>query len=382
MVSTNQDHEFIGEPPKWTPLAYPAPLPQDSGEYFRDENSARFPDFPLQPMLEAVITEKPDFEVRDIDIIACGSTLGNLLRFVQGQDTPFRMLVEVVDNTVCFMRRENSPRELISGVYGYGHTFPEAYTSWSREVKGSESHQRVIKYDLAGFKCLVRYEVDGYLPEALGKEDDKPKSDQRPSEDVTELEELLSSDMQKAMVSNMPESAEDAASRPLKTEIRGKRIPQSALFDLKTRSIKKKHEEDTLESQIPRLWLRQIPNFILGYHSYGLFHDISIHHVSAAIEKWEEDQQATLTKFAVLLNKITAFARSMESGKLEITREEDSSVLSLREQCDDAGRAFPPHITKLWDAEAPEPGSDEYAWDSNGSDSDRDGSDVSGVALR
>lgn len=37
------------------------------------------------------------------------------------------MLVEVIAGTVHLIRRENTPKEQILGVRGYGHTFPEAY---------------------------------------------------------------------------------------------------------------------------------------------------------------------------------------------------------------------------------------------------------------
>src|SRR5437764_7357210 len=89
--------------------------------------------------------------------------MGNLLRFVRKIDKPFRFHVEVVGNTVFFIRREISPTELIPNVRGYGHTFPEAYTTWETDARGSESHQRIVMYTFGGLKCLVRFESDGYL---------------------------------------------------------------------------------------------------------------------------------------------------------------------------------------------------------------------------
>ena len=64
--------------------------------------------------------------MRDVDIIGCGNTLNNLFRFARGDAASFRMLVEVIGNTVFFIRRENSPTEVYTGIRGYGHTFPEA----------------------------------------------------------------------------------------------------------------------------------------------------------------------------------------------------------------------------------------------------------------
>lgn len=327
-------------------------------------------------MLEAVVTEKPGFDLRNIDIIACGSTLGNLLRFVQGNDAAFRILVEVVDNTVCFIRRENSPREFIPDVRGYGHTFPEAYTTWSAEVRGSESHQRVLKYKLAGFKCLVRFEADGYLPDLFEQTKDQAWDSQCTGHDAIESDDVLTATLEQTLISNMPESAAGHESKPLETKKGGTRIPQSAVFDMKTRSFRKKDDEDTFRKELPRMWLSQIPNFLLGYHTYGVFDDINIRDVRDDIKKWETTQRPVLTKFANLLELITSFARSTEHGRLEITREEDSPVLHLREQCADVGSALPAHMIKLWEDAVSEP--DEQYASSMSNDSD---SEASGIGL-
>lgn len=64
----------------------------------------------------------------------------------------------------------------------------------------------------------------------------------------------------------------------------GNQVPQSAVFDLKTRSIKKM-DVDTIAEELPRLWISQIPNFILAYHTQGVFNDIQIHDVRDAVKE-------------------------------------------------------------------------------------------------
>jgi hypothetical protein len=288
-------------------------------------------------MIQAVLAENPGFRFQDIDITACGSTLGNLLRFVRGQDQPFRMLVEAIGNTVFFMRRENSPTEKISNVYGYGHAFPEAYTTWSVAVKGSESHQRIMKYDFAGLKVLVRFEADGYLPQLAPNEKNKGTNDDlKDNKGLSEDDLILS--IKETTLTN-PAGATAEISRPLEVTEAGNHIPQSAVFDLKTRSIRKK-TEDTIGEELARLWIAQVPNFVLAYHTAGVFNDIQMHDVRENIKAWEKKQQLALTDFANLLNMIVTFVRSSDLGRLEITREEGSSVLELRTQCHDAGRAL------------------------------------------
>ncbi|KAL2001968.1 hypothetical protein VTN02DRAFT_920 [Thermoascus thermophilus] len=248
------------------------------------------------------------------------------------------MLVEAVGDTVFFVRREHSPTELIPNVYGYGHTFPEAYTTWEADVKGSESHQRIIRYTFAGLDCLVRFEADGYHRDLVST---KAKEASGSAEDDTDLDDLLSS-LGESSVS----SYSSARDRPLTITHGGQPIPQSAIFDLKTRSIRKK-DQDTLGNELPRFWVAQIPNFILAYHSWGLFHEIQTRDVRAEIERWEDENKDVLHQFAALLRKLVNFARGTSSGKFEIRRQE-VGVLELREQCDGVGSTLPPAIEDLW----------------------------------
>jgi hypothetical protein len=300
-------------------------------------------------MIEALLTEKPGFPLSDVDIIGCGSTLGNLLRFARGQAQSFRMLVEVVGNTVFFIRRENSPTETIPDVRGYGHTFPEAYTTWSTSVQRSESHQRVISYEFADMKCLVRFEADGFLPDLIP--DLETQKDHAPvTRDITAEDLLLS--IQEATISRAHSATTDAKSEKLNILKKGRHIPQCGVFDLKTRSVKR-IEVDTLEEELPRLWVRQIHNFVLAYHTFGKFKDIRVQDVRENLKHWEESQQPALVKFASLLRMVVSFARSAESGKIEIERAEDEKVLNLREPGGVVNSVLPPVLTSKWDVETP-----------------------------
>lgn len=136
-------------------------MKEDSGTYYRDPNAARFPEYPIAPVVQAVSETNPSFPAAEVDIVACGSTLGNILRFSRGQGKAFRFEVETIGNSVFFVRKENDPKEIIEGIRGFGHSFPEDNTTWEPEMKGSETHQRVIQYRLGGLSCLVRFECDG-----------------------------------------------------------------------------------------------------------------------------------------------------------------------------------------------------------------------------
>ncbi|KAK1144125.1 hypothetical protein N8T08_005787 [Aspergillus melleus] len=315
-----------GCPPAWTPVTQPIQLSEDSGEYFRDQNAARYSSHPLQPAMEALLKQDPTFELDSVHIVACSSTLGNLLRFVRDPNKKFRVLVEVVGSTVFFLRRENSPTEIIPDVRGYGHTFPEAYTTWDRDVRGSESHQRVIRYRFGEVECLVRFEADGYFRDRCNDASDTP----RPRDSA------ITSLLGQATVS--PHEPEDTGS--LEIQDAGHVIPQAAIFDLKTRSIKRKHD-DIMAEELPRLWVSQTPNFLVVFHKNGRFDDIRIQEARSAIQEWEIRESNALCQFHALLIQLISFAHGRLDRRFEIVHEEFADALELREVMPDVNHVVP-----------------------------------------
>lgn len=298
----------------------------------------------MEPAIVAGLKAAPEIcREGTVDIVACGSTLGNLLRFVRGQDKTFRMLVEMVEGTVFFIRRENSPTELIPEVRGFGHTFPENYTTWDRDLKGSASHERLLRYNFGGLRFLVRFGADGYIEEpgrATRKSSTTTPAASKAS--PTTVSELLSS-LDDAHISSNTSSA---SSTGLKIQSAGSVVDQSCIFDLKTRSIKKRFN-DTLGEELPRLWVAQIPKFILAYHDWGLFKDIQIQDVREKVKEWEEDQKHDLAKFASLVHRIVAHVRTNPKGKLELSHD-GKGVLEIHEVLADANDALSPEVKAMW----------------------------------
>lgn len=314
---------LVGKPPVWMPPIATSRLNEDSGDYYRDQNAARFPSHPLEPAVRAVHDSDPEFATNSIDIFGCASTLENLLRFARGIDKSFRTLVDVVGNTVFLTRRENSPTELIPDVRGFGHTFPEAYTSWEGDIKGSQSHQRILRYSFGDIKILVRIKADGYFQDKIGlTQQGKEVEDSHATDSI---DQSLAS-MLHAQAASSPT---DASDKPLTVHPRGSRVPTAAVFDLKTRSHRKK-DDDTLSEELPRLWVSQIPNFVLAFHDKGLFEDIRIQNVRREVEDWEQTNHHDLARFAALIHKVVSYARSNGGQQLELRRK-DSGPLEIRE---------------------------------------------------
>ncbi|KAK3690817.1 hypothetical protein LTR37_018945 [Vermiconidia calcicola] len=330
-----------GMPPVWDPFDEPTQLKEDSGDYFRDRNAARFPDHPIEPAVRALFAQTPDFSTQDIDVFACGSTLGNLLRFVRNEDRAFRFVVEAVGNTVFFIRRENAPDEKIPDVRGYGHTFPEKYTRWSDDVAGSVSHQRMIQYTFGAKKFIIRSESDGYLP-------DKVEGQKSPSGIALETSAkaghlTVAKGGPSGIALEVP-----AEAGHLNMAKGGQTIPQGAIFDLKTRSVKRVGD-DVLSEQIQRFWVNQTPNFILAFHDRGLFEDIRVQNVRPDIENWERENEKQLRQLSTLVNKIITCVRGSPDGRCEIRRSATpGSSLELRYVGGSAPSALPRDLSKRW----------------------------------
>lgn len=291
----------------------------------------------MEPAVKAVLTQNLHFDAEDVDVFGCTSTLGNLLRFLKNDDKTFRFTVEAVGRTVFFVRRENSPDELIAGPRGFGptghgimipcplrstlsetdsrsaigHAFPDRYTSWPKGVESSASHQRIISYQFAGLKCLVRFEADGYLEKELGPG----------YEDDTTIPSGDDDDTARAML----------AIDNVNTHSGGRLIPQHAIFELKTRGAHKRND-DQMSDHLPRMWQAQIPFFILAFHEYGLFKpaDITIQDVRKKVAAWQDENQQLLRRLGVLLEKLVFFARDPAIGRYEVCVRE-RGVLEIRE---------------------------------------------------
>jgi hypothetical protein len=319
-------------------------LKLDSGEYYRDPNAARYPEYPLVPVVQTILNDHKGIRTSSIDVLACGSTLGSLLRVVRGIKKPFRFCVEVIGDTVFFLRKGNDPKELIEDVRGYGHTFPEAYTTWDEDVKGSETSQRIVQYKFGGLQCIVRFECDGYMDSAFEK-DTKATPAARASHTNDPLDVLH--DM--SITSRKPLANIDGPDN-LTVRTGGEIIPQSSIFDLKTRSIKHGREID-MDDIYPLLWIKQVPNFILAYHNGdGLFNDIRVQDVRKDVQAWQEDNRPAISRLAALLNNIVEFAK--DKRELLEVYYPGTGTLEIRCQHGEGVHVLTPDLADRWAEES------------------------------
>lgn len=258
----------------------------------------------------------------------------------------FRFDVEFIGNSVFFVRKENHAKEIIEALYGYGHTFPEAYTNWETDVKGSASHQRIIKYTFGGLNYLIRTESDGWLPERLTS---KERASAKADTSLTKADDNMSSLIEAAKlvsVSQKTATADDV----LDIQLGGRKIPQKGIFDLKTRSASR---EIDMAEILPRVWVSQTPNFVIGYHKSGLFDDVQVQAVYDEILEWEDKFQDSLNGLSALVYRIIEIAKSCKGQGLEISRFGSGDLL-IRKLLDSEWHALPSDLSQKWASGADE----------------------------
>lgn len=283
----------------------------------------------------AIFKQNTEFDCQSVDVFGCASTLGHLLDFVRGQSKPFGFDVESIGNTAFFIRREKSPIVKIPDVRGYGHTFPEAYCKWEGDVQGSVDHYRLIEYEFNGLRFVVRSKSDGYIGKG-SRAETAPK------------------------VPNAHSSKPTFSEGSLNITATGHAIKQGSIFDLKTRSIRRK-DRDTVSEELGRLWLTQTPNFILAHHTRGVFHDVEVKDVEDVILKWEDDNSDVLRRFGVLTQIIIAFLKSSPNSRCHVKKRDDNTI-DIHEQMSDVPSALPAKLATRWAGST----SDETSDDSDG----------------
>jgi hypothetical protein len=276
---------------------------------------------------------QPHYDLQAVDIVGCGSTIGNLLRCAGSELKTFRFDVDVIGDTVLFVRKERSPKELITNLQGYGHTFPEAYTTWDSEVRNSCSHQRIIQYEFGGLKFLVRTETDGYVKEANGK---------APSSIADSTSQLSLDDALGRMAVSSTEVSQD---QKLQWKAQGMRVRQDQIFDIKTRASYKPFDMNEI---LPRLWVNQTSKFLIAYHQSGLFDKPKVKDVRQEVIEWENDNSALLARFHALVKRIVDVVRDSDQQQCEVSWD-GQGTLCVTKQIGEVRRALPSDLLHLWE---------------------------------
>jgi hypothetical protein len=278
------------------------------------------------------------FDPTTVDIVACGSTLGNLLRFALGKPEPFSLVAHAVGKTAFLIRREHDPQQLIQGIHGFGHSFVEANTTWNHDTISSSSHQRLISYFLGQHRVILRFEVDSYIT----SESDGIDRDEDGGVNIT------AGAIEDDMAALWKVKRSKIGSGPVEILRRGMSVPLASAIDIKTRSSRKK-KEDIVAEQLPRLWIRQIEHLVLAFHDKGVFQPATAENVSEAIVDWEQRNEVAIARLINVIDLIKRKVETVEHAKLEIRC--DGKLLSFHKlSAAQVGKwsSIPESLSKQW----------------------------------
>lgn len=328
-----------GSPPLWSAPEGPRRPKQDSGHIYIDQNAARHPDSPLEPLFRALYITNPSFDLRSVDVVTDRNNIRKLLSFINPGSSrngleAFTIKIEVTKNTAIFCREETATHEFIKAheFKGYGHEFEKEYTT--RQISGSTGHHRIISYSFSDLNFIVRHETDGYVDGSVLKSPFHKKGPEKDS-----LSSMLES------LSLYPTSSVPTyASRPkLTIKEEGKAVPLESTLEIKTRVF---HKPLAIQDIAPQLWISQTPRLVRAYHRQGMFQGPEVEDVSAEIKRWEEANQEDLRKLAALINKILNVVKGSGGYAMLKYYEKGDKLLIWKA---DAKKMLPEDLYCRWD---------------------------------
>jgi hypothetical protein len=336
--------DHIGEPRLWDPPAeyQHRYVKRDTGDYFRDPNAARCLRYPMEAAGRAILSQNPHFNGKGINIVSCSSTLASLSHFVRGVDRSFKFIMGNVDGTIFLIRRENSPEQRISDVRGYGHNFLKEFTLWDRGVTGSESRQRIIRYEFGCLSLLVRLESDGYIPSSTSPHGVTASENEELNVD-TNIDTPFGI-LKKHVVTDQGTS--------IRVEKNGRKISHKGIVDIKSRA-RYMHDNPSIVKEFnltditPRLWVSQIMTLVVGYHKGGRFQETEILSMKDKVLEWERDNESSLRKLVSLLRQLMECALAFKTN-VEVCRQ-GSAPLEIRTLVNCDMEPFSPHLKESWE---------------------------------
>lgn len=266
----------------------------------------------------------PTFDMKPVGLVTDRNSLRKLFQFVSSKvDRSWRIDVDIIEDTLFFSRWEESKVQIITGSFqsGYGHEFEKAYLNYELSLQESSGHHRIIAYNLGGIDCMIRYEADGHIGEAVEAE---TATDNKTTLDVLgkALSDLRVQDSANA-------TTHSAVPRPTEVKVnpRGRLIDHQAILELKSRS----GSMNSLQPYIPQLWISQTRHLFVAHHKEGLIKQEPRRvNMDEHFPAWEDKNQEHLKSLVSLIEKIKEIAKRTKDGKcMVVCKKEEKSVLKM-----------------------------------------------------
>ena len=332
-----------GVPPVWDPPQRNPVLKPDTGGSYVDQNADRTSGSPLQALIHAVQTCQPEFDFRDVSIVTDRRPVRCLLSFALGESLTFKFGITVIGNTALFTRMERRTRDQPSWRFiRHRDSFEEHYTRIPASAARTTSHYRVVRYEFAEQRILLRYAVDAYrdsFAEALiaaeGMEDTDPGPLVKPHRHLN--------------IKGKPHCKRLPTGTPIKIINGGRRIPHAATLELTTRA-QHNPTADSIERKIPDCWISQTLNYHLCFHrpqtagssKSTIFDRIEYIPMGVLLIDWEKSNASKLRALAQDLREVIEAAKELgwccivscdgrEGGMVKVSRAKREEVPALPE---------------------------------------------------
>ncbi|KAF5863920.1 hypothetical protein ETB97_009027 [Aspergillus alliaceus] len=301
-----------GTPSIWK-LAPACKVKPDSGKYIQDPNTLVFPKCSLEPLFRAIAVTKPTMNLNDIDLISDRRNLRLLLALVSGNKKPFRINIEVVASTVLFTTYANSKVNFVQNFEGYGREYEKASTWTPRHVRGSITHNRVVRYTLGGVRIMLRFEVDACMP---------------------------------AKPCNMPESSSMKTPSGLTVVKAGRLVGPSRIVEIKTGPARKALD---VSKNLSQMWFSQTPILCMGqYTEDGAF--LPARQMNAEREGklrlWEKNNEDKIRRLIRVLQMIMELVK--RGPPICALIHEGDGVLRVYQDMNMGKRGIPVDLLPMW----------------------------------
>ena len=224
----------------------------------------------------------------------------------------------------------------------YRDTFEEHYTRISTSAARTTSHYRVVRYEFAEQKILLRYAVDAYrgsfaeaLMKAEGMEDPYPGP-------LVKAHKHLN-------IKGKPHSKRLPTRTPIKIINGGRRIPHAATVELTTRA-QHNPTADSIEQKMPDSWISQTLNYHLCFHrpqmagssKSTIFDRIEYVPMGVLLIDWEKTNAEKLDALAHILGDVIKAAKELggsctvncdgsSGGTVQVSRAKREEIPALPE---------------------------------------------------
>jgi hypothetical protein len=318
---------ILGLPPKFTPPSLPVKLQRDK----ITRSKPRSPAAAVDPLFEALLHQHPNFDMSSIHLVTDRNSLRNFLSFVSKGPGKWRIDVDIINNTMFFNIWEEFRLMMINGHQdsGYGHAFEDCVTTRGPTLEDSIHHDRIVRYELGGLECLVRFEADAYL-DADGN---------------GEIRQRLAIP---SLDPPAPKPSRPVLKPPYKlTHVisRGHYINPDLIAEIKSCSTLKFNINKTL----PQLWFSQTKHLCVGHHKEGLVKEkLEMKDMSDELKKWEASNQEHLKNMIRVVREIREIAKTVRKCIVICTMVDGVKCLSVFNKKGDDMAIRPEVVKRCW----------------------------------